>query len=97
MPLSQDKGNHFYAFVIPLVIVMLFSLVLILAVLGMVFWSRTTVIEHQSSESINTYPVVEPPPMPELPPLPEMPSLPAMPELPEASVPAEAFERAVPN
>ncbi len=94
-PLPYRSGGPSYAFVIPLVIVMLFSLMLIVAVFGVVFWSRTTVIEHQSSELINTYPVVEPPPVPELPSPPEMP---AMPELPEALVPAEAAPNpAVPN
>jgi serine/threonine protein kinase len=94
-PLPYRSGGQSYAFVIPLVIVMLFSLVMIVTVFGMVFWSRTTVIEHQSSEFTNSYPVVAPPPWPEMPSPPEMP---AMPELPEASVPAEAAPApAVPN
>lgn len=93
-PLPDRNGGQSYAFVIPLVIVMLFSLVMIVAVFGYVFMSRSTVVERQAWESINTYPVVEPPPMPEMPALPEMP---AMPKPPQASVPAESPDPAAPN
>jgi hypothetical protein len=93
-PLPHRSGGQSFAFVIPLVITMLFSLLFIVAVFSAIFAFRlrrdfnSPSVVHESMESIGNHPAVQPPPMPALPPMPEPPAAP---------VPAEAPDPAVPN